>query len=42
MNKNNRNALRAAVLIHEQHADRDIPASIVHLPGYSWAAIERL
>jgi len=42
MNKNDRDALRAAVLIREQLAKRNLPASIVHLSGYSWATIERL
>jgi hypothetical protein len=42
MNKNKRDAFRAAVLIHEQLTNRKPPASTVHLPGYSWAAIERL
>jgi hypothetical protein len=42
MNKDHRDALRAAALIHEQLTNRNLPASAVHLPRYSWAAIERL
>ena len=32
----------AAMLIHEQLVSRDLPALTVHLPGHSWANIERL
>jgi hypothetical protein len=42
MNSEERNALQAAVLIHEQLAGKSTPSPAVYLPEYAWATIARL
>jgi len=42
MNPFQRTALRAAILIHECHTQRGLPATRIHLPEYAWSNLLRL